>query len=433
MILDSFLMIPPSGFSQVNAYTSVYKEKAGKGQFDEWHTSPDQLVTIIRKKLNYIKHQTPVPSEPHEIDNLVNATLFQIKDALDRHFPVVMLLAYDEASRKPHASGTHWVVVRGYNILNGQVNGFYTLDPWRGWMDVPHREPVSKIHFHKNPAALPDPPGPMPKPEIVASWQRNPARFTCEASAEPLDLKGQDFAAHLFRGARTDGTMCILTVPPGEPPEMPGITVPPQNPFPGMIKKVPNWKQFLKDALAGNSNFVPAEFANALPEWKKPDAPLKVHRTDAPGKSYKLLVWPVNNGMRLIAWFAGPAAAPVIEGVSAVSKWPVLKAPGHIYAGPTGLNFLPANTSNDDWPERKKLKERIELHLNGGGTATINRLIWEPCPLSMSPAMPFYEVMMTLQATDVLPEKNIKVLALPRASGPDLIFFKVARGSKAGG
>jgi hypothetical protein len=97
------------------------------------------------------------------------------------------------------------------------------------------------------------------------------------------------------------------------------------------------------------------------------------------------------------------------------------------------LNFLPANTSNDDWPERKKLKERIELHLNGGGTATINRLIWEPCPLSMSPAMPFYEVMMTLQATDVLPEKNIKVLALPRASGPDLIFFKVARGSKAGG
>src|SRR6185436_17290428 len=66
-----------------------------------------------------------------------------------------------------------------------------------------------------SPTALPPPTGPAP--EIVASWHRNPPRGPgepTEATAQALTKSGEDMAADLFRGIRTDGCACILTVPP---------------------------------------------------------------------------------------------------------------------------------------------------------------------------------------------------------------------------
>ena len=176
----------------------------------------------------------------------------------------------------------------------------------------------------------------QPLPEIRAAWHGDPARGPTEATAQPLDPTAEELARALFRGIRTDGSACIITVPlaaNGTPDfKLPGsgpIHPPDLAPTEGVPQSWPDW---LRDALAGGSSVLPMEFARALPRLETglvhpPPTVHLVHRTDIARTSYKLLVWPKppGSGEQLIAWSTGNLPAPVVEGAAAVSNWPEIK------------------------------------------------------------------------------------------------------------
>lgn len=435
MIFDAFDVFSSAGFSQVDAYTEVYKDPAGEGPFDRWHTSPEQLELMLRKKLNYRRTERELPT-PADIDGLLTT----VRAGLDKKYPAIMLLAYDDAAAVPHAAGTHWVVVRGYTVRDKKPSGYFTLDPWRRWKNGVADKADPGYKHAKSPPAPPPPAAgaallaapTTPAPEIVASWHRNPSEVPGEA--QPLTVGGKDMAAAFFRGIRTDSRAYILTVPPGEPFNVQGS----DGALPGDAVAVPvpdSWPQWLSDVLAGDGARVPVEFERALPDWSKPKA-LPVSRTDSAGRGYKLLVWPVQPiqqpqqfGLQLVAWVTGDPfslTGPSVEGVAAVRDWPAIKSPGDPIPG-TGLSF--PLSEDQDWPERTALMNRIKLRFVTLPAPTVSRLIWEPCPLSLSPALPVYEVILDLPAAAPLPAKTVRVLVTPDGC----VFLKAARGSKAGG
>jgi hypothetical protein len=282
-------------------------------------------------------------------------------------------------------------------------------------------------------AELPQPTA--PEPEIVASWHRDPGSGPAEdtdATAQSISPSGDDLAANLFRGIRTNGCACILAVPPeihedpGQLPDRPAAVTAP----------VPSgWPQWLKDALAGDDNVVPLEFERALPDPVPAFEELPVHRTDSGGRSFKLLVWPLQGaGLRMIAWVTGSTiapAVPVVHGVSVVRNWPNIAAPNDVLNPTAGFSFPMLENPDADWPERTELLTRIEKQFKLK-SERVSRLIWEPSPLSMIPALPLYEVLVNLPPDGADPGGIVRVLVVPETA-ICCVFLHAARASKAGG
>ena len=56
------------------------------------------------------------------------------------------------------------------------------------------------------------------------------------------------------------------------------------------------------------------------------------------------------------------------------------------------------------------------------------RLVWEPCFVSLSPALPFYEVMLDIPASGPLPAQQVRTLVTPDRR----MFLRVPRASHGG-
>lgn len=462
MILDAHALLGHGGYSQVSAYTRVYRNpgppgsSSPAGDYDRWHVSPWQLQTLL-KPLEYDVHRDAGAAG-------VDRLLQKVRKCLDEGYLAVVLLSYETmpVSTKHHASGTHWVVVYGYSGDATGVTGYYTRDPWRA---KPPQEKEDPLFLHRQSQLGDCPCGHETHPGAIVSWQRSPYEGP-NAVASAGTSRALDLARGVFGGIRTDGHAYALTVQPHHP----GHTQASKDRPPESLQfriNVADWPKLLYPLFIygvkgdGMTAEVAPEFAEAMGD-KDDYQEEEVLRTDRPeGAGYRLTVWafPVKkmhtgndnekenenekiprnqmNRMRIVAWSsnAPTVAGHTLDGAAVVNaRWPgIHPRPGGMLesGGPFKLYAPPRDT---DWPELNGFFDRLESFIAEFNTTPIrpikvDRLVWEPCIASLSPALPFYDAEIQLPAAGTTPALTFRALI-------DLegrIHRRLRRSSKAGG